>query len=367
MQDPRVSIITPVYNGVRTIAETIESLLAQTESAWEQIIVDDGSTDATGAVVKRFPDARILYHCRPHAGLSAARNTGMDLGRGEFLLFLDADDWLLPNALRDRLAFMDQHPEYGVCISDGYFATEEGDEIVSFSERREEARAGDVLSRLVIDSSLLGAPVCAFIRRDIVRKHRLRFSEDLKMGEDWFFMIEAARHTHFGFLSVPTCKYRWHRGNMSRSADEEHRKNQFWLGRQKVMEAPYFDMLPVPVRRHFFYQLLIDLLGRRPEEQAGVIHGAPFSKLPPPVQASLIRLVAGEYLLSEDFKTALRFLRCARDMGVPDPKRHLLQLLFSCHPRAARLALRGWRAFNCKPGASKLQSVNETTDKHGNE
>ncbi len=96
-----VSVIIPAYNALATLAETVESLLAQSFPHWEALIVDDGSDDDTVAVAESFAgrDTRIRVIRQAHQGVSAARNTGIDQARYEWLLFLDADDWLLPRHL----------------------------------------------------------------------------------------------------------------------------------------------------------------------------------------------------------------------------------------------------------------------------
>ncbi|MEZ4586208.1 MAG: glycosyltransferase [Gemmatimonadales bacterium] len=106
---PLVSIVTPAFNAADTIAEALESVLAQTQSGWEALVVDDGSTDDTAAVVGRFADRdrRIRLVRSDHAGEAAARNVGLQAAAGEWLLCLDADDWLLPEHL-DRLLALTQ-------------------------------------------------------------------------------------------------------------------------------------------------------------------------------------------------------------------------------------------------------------------
>jgi peptidoglycan/xylan/chitin deacetylase (PgdA/CDA1 family)/2-polyprenyl-3-methyl-5-hydroxy-6-metoxy-1,4-benzoquinol methylase len=98
----RVSVIIPTHNAAGTTHETLESLLAQTSNRWEAIIVDDGSSDDTAAVAAAFvakPDARIRYVRQEQNGVSAARNAGVERARFDWLLFLDADDWVLPSYL----------------------------------------------------------------------------------------------------------------------------------------------------------------------------------------------------------------------------------------------------------------------------
>jgi hypothetical protein len=96
-----VSVVVPAYNAADTLTDTLDSLLAQSAAAWEAIVIDDGSTDATGDIAARYArwDRRVRLARQPHAGEAAARNIGIQLARFDWLLFLDADDWLLPRAL----------------------------------------------------------------------------------------------------------------------------------------------------------------------------------------------------------------------------------------------------------------------------
>jgi glycosyltransferase involved in cell wall biosynthesis len=105
----RVTVVIPCYNQAEYLGEAIESVQAQTYRSFEIVVVDDGSTDATAAVAGRYPGVRLLR--QPNAGLSAARNAGLALARGDRLVFLDADDRLLPDALRDGVESLARHPE----------------------------------------------------------------------------------------------------------------------------------------------------------------------------------------------------------------------------------------------------------------
>src|SRR5919205_4589183 len=104
---PPIIVIIPVYNGESYVAEAIESILDQTYRPAEVIVVDDGSTDNTAEVVKRFGDV-VQYHHQPNRGAGAARNRGVELSHGEFLAFLDADDlWHKDKLAHQIQAFKD--------------------------------------------------------------------------------------------------------------------------------------------------------------------------------------------------------------------------------------------------------------------
>lgn len=108
MQNELISIITPMYNGARFIAQTIDSVLAQTYTTWEMIIVDDGSKDNGPAIVKDYAqkDPRIHLIQKPNGGSASARNTALKASQGRYVCFLDSDDLWLPEMLEQQLALL---------------------------------------------------------------------------------------------------------------------------------------------------------------------------------------------------------------------------------------------------------------------
>jgi GT2 family glycosyltransferase len=114
MSAPKVSIIIPAYNQAEYVAEAIQSVLDQTYTDFEIVVVNDGSTDQTHEVLSTFKDQRIKYFWQPNRGLPAARNSGIRASSGEILAFLDADDKFHPEKLRLHLEFLDQNPKVGL-------------------------------------------------------------------------------------------------------------------------------------------------------------------------------------------------------------------------------------------------------------
>lgn len=94
-----ISIVIPLYNKEKSIAKTINSILEQTYTNWELIVVDDGSSDGSADVVNSFSDNRIFYFKKENGGVSSARNYGVNMAKGEWIIFIDADDYFLPHAL----------------------------------------------------------------------------------------------------------------------------------------------------------------------------------------------------------------------------------------------------------------------------
>ena len=113
----QLSVIIPVYNGERYLAEAIDSVLAQNHRSIEVIIVDDGSTDGTALIAKNY-GSYISYCKQPNLGTAAAKNRGADLACGEYLAFLDADDLWPEDRIRVQLKAFDAHPD--VDIVSGY-------------------------------------------------------------------------------------------------------------------------------------------------------------------------------------------------------------------------------------------------------
>ena len=116
MSDALVSCIVPVYNGERYLREALDSIAAQTHRVIEIIVVDDGSTDGSAAIVARYP-ARIRLYAQPNAGPAAARNRGIRDARGAYLAFLDADDVWHPEKLERQLARFRARDELGFSVA----------------------------------------------------------------------------------------------------------------------------------------------------------------------------------------------------------------------------------------------------------
>jgi glycosyltransferase involved in cell wall biosynthesis len=107
-----VSVIIPAFNAERYLERAIDSVLSQTYSSIELIVVDDGSVDSTADICRSYGD-RIRYFYQENQGVSVARNRGIEEANGEYIAFLDADDWYLPNKLEDQVAALELHPAAG--------------------------------------------------------------------------------------------------------------------------------------------------------------------------------------------------------------------------------------------------------------
>ena len=118
---PKVSVMIPTYNYGKYIEKAIDSVLAQTCKDFEIIVVDDGSTDNTREIIEAKYKNVVRYFYQGNKGAPVARNFGLRKAEGEFVVFLDADDWLMPEALLSRLGYLKNHSDcgwvYGSCSS----------------------------------------------------------------------------------------------------------------------------------------------------------------------------------------------------------------------------------------------------------
>jgi glycosyltransferase involved in cell wall biosynthesis len=250
---PKVSVIVPTYNRKDLVVETVESALHQNLSDVEIVVVDDGSVDGTREVLSsRFGD-QIVYIYQTNRGRSAARNRGITESTGEYVVFLDSDDLLLPNALEVQSLFLDTHPAVGVAYTDGYYCDEVGRDLEPISKTRPPLRGRNMLETLVLDNVII-APHSAMVRRHCLdRLGAPFFDENLSVGEDSDFWIRLA---HLGCLfeyhDVVTCKYRVHGANTYAAGSHRQHIQAFQRSLHKIFNSDYFPGLSHDVQRAFF-------------------------------------------------------------------------------------------------------------------
>lgn len=206
---PRISVVVPCYNQAHFLAETLESVLAQTYPAWEVIVVDDGSTDDTAAVVAAFA-GRVKYLRRENGGLSAARNTGLAAATGQLLHFLDSDDSIEPDAYERVAQSVRRNPDAD-CYHLSWRTIDGGGQ--PLADFRTQALGADALSMLLRGNRF---PPCAgMVRRETALRAGL-FKVELRSCEDWDFWIRcAAAGARFEPVADAYALYRRYPGSMS--------------------------------------------------------------------------------------------------------------------------------------------------------
>lgn len=205
-----VSVVIPCYNHAQFLAHAIESVLTQSYSNFEIIVVDDGSTDDTAEVVRRYSPVHYVY--QDNAGRSSARNTGLWQSRGEFVVFLDADDRLLPNALETGINCMREHPE--CAFVSGHCRVIDSNGVILPSPRQRHVEHEHYL-QLLRGGSYIWCPAVALFQRkvfDFVHG----FDPALMPVEDYDLYLRITKDLPVYSHNQVIAEYRQHRSNTSR-------------------------------------------------------------------------------------------------------------------------------------------------------
>ncbi|MGA9379389.1 MAG: glycosyltransferase [Phormidium sp.] len=207
---PLISVVIPVYNGEKTIKETIISVLSQTFRDFELIVINDGSQDRSLEIVSSVKDERLKVFTYPNAGLSASRNRGISLASGKYISFIDADDMWTPDKLELQLKALQENSEAAVAYSWTKYVDESG----QFLRRGSHISvSGDVFADLLLNDILENGSN-ALIRKEVFDKVG-GFDETLLGSEDWDMWLRIALHYHFVAVPLPQILYRLSQSSMS--------------------------------------------------------------------------------------------------------------------------------------------------------
>lgn len=188
---PKISIIVPVYKAEKYLNRCVDSILAQTFTDWELLLIDDGSLDQSGEMCDEYAakDSRIIVFHKENGGVSSARNLGLDNARGVYVTFVDSDDWIDVNTL-------------SICISE----IEANDlDILQFSFSREEKSLGSFgeeytnvcsLSDYLNKRQFLVCVGGNVIRSSVIQTYTIRFDSEMKLAEDQLFLFTCMGYAH---------------------------------------------------------------------------------------------------------------------------------------------------------------------------
>jgi len=209
--NPRVSVVIPTYNRADKVRKSVESVLAQSVCDLEVIVVDDGSSDATGRVLRDAFGDRIRYFAQSNQGPSIARNKGIELARGEWIAFLDSDDFWEKEKLEWQLKALEQFgPQCAGCYTDTrFFNHPEERTMFQMADKNYEHRdmmgVNEEVLRLLVRPGGAGMVVCLssfVIRADLARKVG-GFDPKLLYSQDSEFMFRLAMGTTFCYVNRP--------------------------------------------------------------------------------------------------------------------------------------------------------------------
>jgi glycosyltransferase involved in cell wall biosynthesis len=200
---PKVSVFIPIYNRERYLCVAVNSILAQSFTDFELVLVDDGSTDGSLALLERYAanDRRVRVASNgANLGIPRTRNRGLDLARGEYLALLDSDDYAYPGRLEAQVRFLDAHPDHVQVGSWGSFMDENGR--LQRKVRRQPCRAADVDAELLFRCCLSNRSIMA--RTAVLQAYRYR--EDFPRCQDYDMHVRLAeRHAMANLPEILVC------------------------------------------------------------------------------------------------------------------------------------------------------------------
>jgi glycosyltransferase involved in cell wall biosynthesis len=218
---PKVSVILPVGNRQAYLAEALDSVLAQTFTEFELLVVLDGVPPEVEAIVQAYSDPRIrLLRLPVNLGISAARNTGLAAARAPYIAYMDSDDVALPRRLERQYAWLEAHPEVTVCASNWIKWYPDGRR----SGVRYPETDGMIKARLLLVDSAIHNPT-VMVRSGFMREHGLRFDANFSRDQSHRLYAEVTRRGgRFHGLQEELLLYRRHAENVTQDragADQE--------------------------------------------------------------------------------------------------------------------------------------------------
>lgn len=189
---PKISVIVPVYNTEKSLHRSIDSILSQTFTDFELLLIDDGSKDSSGEICDEYAqkDSRVRVFHKENGGVSSARNLGLDNTQGEWVTFVDSDDWIEKNAI-DALVC---HCDADMIIAPIKF---EKDNTIGILTNKREIIKNKEFCHLIsteIDHSAICSPCSKLFFTPIINEHHIRFNQSLHFGEDSVFVKTYLLH-----------------------------------------------------------------------------------------------------------------------------------------------------------------------------
>jgi glycosyltransferase involved in cell wall biosynthesis len=253
-----VTVVIPAHNAESTLADTLQSLLAQTFTGFEAIVVDDGSTDSTAATASSTGDPRVRVLSIQRGGVSRARNLGIAQAMGRYIAFLDADDLWEPQKLALQVERLDERPDVGICVTRAISIDAESKVI---GPRPLLTDTDDYTEALLLGSMIAGCISSAVVRREVIELVG-QFVLDQTHCEDWDLWLRLSLVTNFAVIPEPLVRYRIHDGNSSgdalalerdtfatldrffsspQSADHRHLRRRAYAHHWMVCSGAYFQ------------------------------------------------------------------------------------------------------------------------------
>ena len=208
---PKFSVIIPVYNTEQYLKRCLDSVFAQSYTDFEVICVDDGSTDGSSGVLTGYDDERLKVITQSNQGQGEARNRALEAAQGEYIYFLDSDDYLPDNALRNLLDAAETFPDADFIKGNHRVLTKDGEIRTRFSDSRKE-HAGKLLDYEFALKHIIGGhniPCNILYKHSFLKENNISFRENLTYLEDGPFLMELfSHHPKALYIDAETYVYR---------------------------------------------------------------------------------------------------------------------------------------------------------------
>lgn len=207
---PYLSVLLPVHNGERFLSDALDSVLQQTYTDFELLILDDGSNDNSSSIARAYAkkDARLQLHQQSQSGLAATLNRGIDLAQGKYVVRMDADDISLPGRFAAQTKFMDTNPSVGIC----------GTSVQTFGYGQSELWKYPVNDELIRCTLLFQTPFAhpsVMIRKSVLDQHHLRYDTRFARAQDYALWITLSEYCAMANLPDVLLKYRRHHAQVT--------------------------------------------------------------------------------------------------------------------------------------------------------
>lgn len=313
---PLVSVIMGVYNGERYLKPALNSVLSQTFTDFEFIIVDDASTDASAQVIRTYDDPRIQFIQHSlRRGLAATLNHALALATGDYIARMDADDVSLSTRFDQQIAFLQTQLDVG-CVGVGYAIIDGNGNVRGLGRANTDAAPTSDFLRWRL---LWGPPLAHpgwMLRRTILEQHNLQYDTAFDATQDYDLLCRLAHHAELGLIPEVLLHYRRHQGTVSTRLATEQYQNHCKISRAQLNH--------LPGRHHRYMQ-------RGLPTSCAVLVGQP-----PTVSGSTMQFLAALQLLQATYQSYFHITR-------PDAL-SVQQIQRDVRKKAKKLTCAAWRA-----------------------
>lgn len=210
IKQPLISVIVPVYNGILYLRECVDSILNQSFTDFELILVDDGSSDGSDSICDEYAerDNRIVVIHQENKGVSFSRNLGVTLARADWILFIDCDDWIdedYISAFADQLVYTNECTLLLQSYNEVYSNSDKNHQVINYKYHVSET----IPLESIVENAMLrefGAPYCKLFNKEIINKFSIHFDETLSYGEDTLFYLDYIKRIKC-FYVIDCCYY----------------------------------------------------------------------------------------------------------------------------------------------------------------